>query len=171
MNEVVVTGLTRIRAAKPNKGGSTVIAYFDCEARGLEFIGCAFVRTPKNGLTVWLPKIETPQPGRRAVNFTDCSLRHAMMLQARETYRALGGTDAEWIGRSIPMGPRGGEDDDLAPEHSSQEDADDDGIWLPPPRRAIGVKRTVVPVIGRQSADEGEDREGLAIFLGSKDNE
>lgn len=158
MSEVTVTGLTRIRAAKPNKGGSTVIAYFDCEARGLEFIGCAFVRTPKNGLTVWLPKIETPLSTRRAVNFTDCSLRHAMMLEARETYRALGGTDAEWVGRSIPMGPRP-ENDDMVPP--VQDDAQ-------PTRR-------IIPVTVRRSStdpdtDETEDREGLATFLGSKDD-
>lgn len=139
MGEVNVTGLTRVRDAKPNKGGSTVIAYFDCEARGLEIVGCAFVRTPKNGLTVWLPKIETPQAVRRSINFTDCSLRHAMMLQARETYRALGGTDAEWIGRSVPMGPR-----DDEPEHlqSRQNDANE--------------------------IEEEESRKGLETFLQSK---
>ena len=155
MSEVTVTGLTRIRAAKPNKGGSTVIAYFDCEARGLEFIGCAFVRTPKNGLTVWLPKIETPQPGRRAVNFTDCSLRHAMMLEARETYRALGGTDAEWIGRSVPMGPRP-DDEGLQPYRGSDEQG-----WPTHPLH---------PNYTPPEADEGEDRDGLANFLGSKDD-
>jgi hypothetical protein len=40
------------------------------------------------------------------VSIKDDSRRHAMMLHAREAYRALGGTDAEEIGSSVPMGPR-----------------------------------------------------------------
>ncbi|MES2176019.1 MAG: hypothetical protein V4523_19045 [Pseudomonadota bacterium] len=107
MNDVTITGLNRVRMPKPNRGGSTVIAYFDCEANGLALHSCALVRTPKNGLTVWPPKIDGPEATRRSVTFTDRSLRHAVMLNARESYRALGGTDAEWIGTSIPMGPRG----------------------------------------------------------------
>jgi hypothetical protein len=114
MNAVTITGLNRVSNPKPNKGGSMVLAYFDCEANGFGLHGCALVRTPKHGLTVWPPKLEGPDSYRRTITFTDSSLRHALMLNAREAYRALGGTDAERIGRSIPMGPRtdaGAEDD------------------------------------------------------------
>lgn len=106
MNAVTITGLNRVNSPKPNRGGSTVLAFFDCEANGLGLQGCALVRTPKHGLTVWPPKLDGPESARRAVNFTSDSLRHALMLNAREAYRALGGADAEWIGKSIPNGPR-----------------------------------------------------------------
>lgn len=106
MHDVTITGLTRVARPKPNKGGSTVIALFDFEVSGLALAGCALVRTPRNGLTVWPPKLEGPNGSRRSVSFSHDSLRHAVMLQAREAYRALGGDDAEWIGKSIPMGPR-----------------------------------------------------------------
>lgn len=106
MQEVTITGLTRISRPKPNKGGSTILAYFDCEVRGFELQGCALVRTPNNGLVAWPPKLEVQEGPRRAILIRDDSTRHAMMNQAREAYRALGGTDAEWIGSSVPMGPR-----------------------------------------------------------------
>jgi hypothetical protein len=141
MNTVTITGLSRVTNAKPNKGGSTIIAHFDCEANGFGFRGCALVRTPKNGLTVWMPKIEGPESARRAVDIADCSLRHALMLHAREAYRALGGQDAEWIGRSIPNSPQ--ENEDLA---------------------AQGIER--VRVRRKQHDDKPDDEtEGLERFL------
>ena len=103
--QVEITSLTRIEKLKANKAGCIIIAFFDCEARGIKFTGCALVRTPKNGLVAWPPKLDD-EDTRRRVRITDDSLRHAMMSHAREAYRALGGTDAEWIGRSIPEGPQ-----------------------------------------------------------------
>ena len=101
---VAITGLRRVRDPKPNRGGAIILAHFDCEARGLVFVGCAFVRTARGGLVAWLPRLDGKEGERRFVAFTDDSLRHAMMLHAREAYRALGGTDAEWVGKSVPMG-------------------------------------------------------------------
>ena len=106
MSDVKITGMNRITKPKANLGGSIVLAWFDCEANGFAFKGCALVRTKRNGLVAWLPKIEGEQSRRRCVDFIDSSIRHAMMLNARETYRLLGGTDAEEIGKSVPMGPR-----------------------------------------------------------------
>lgn len=104
MTEAVeIMGLTRVAKPKANNAGFIILAYFDCEARGIEFTGCALVRTPKKGLVAWAPKLDDDT--RRGIRITDDSLRHKMMMQAREAYRALGGTDAEWIGRSIPEGP------------------------------------------------------------------
>lgn len=108
MTHVTITGLTRVARPKPNQGGSTILAYFDCEVAGFALRACAFVRTSKNGLVVWPPRIDTKEGGRGCVNITDDSIRHSMMLHAREAYRALGGTDAEYIGqaRTPSMGPR-----------------------------------------------------------------
>lgn len=97
MPEVSITGLTRITDPKPNKGGSTVLAWFDCEANGIALHGCAFVRTARRGLTVWPPKIEGRDDSRRCVAIADETLRREMITRAQETYRALGGTDGEWI--------------------------------------------------------------------------
>jgi hypothetical protein len=99
MNEVSITGLSRVSQPKTNAGGSTVLAWFDCEVNGFALHGCAFVRTPRMGLTVWLPKLEGPEDKRRSVVFAEESLRHAMMTAAQSAYRALGGTDGEWIPR------------------------------------------------------------------------
>jgi hypothetical protein len=102
--QVEIMGLTRVAKPKPNKTGGIIIAFFDCEARGIEFTGCALVRTRSGGLVAWPPKIG--EDNFRRVRITDDSLRHGMMIYAREAYRALGGTDAEWIGTSVPMGPQ-----------------------------------------------------------------
>lgn len=98
--DVTITGLNRVTNRKPNKAGFALLSYFDCVARGIELRGCAFVRTPNNGLTVWPPKIETPDGLRRAVAIEDNSLRSAMTHAAQAAYRAMGGTDGEWIPRS-----------------------------------------------------------------------
>ena len=98
MHAVTITGLNRVSSPKPNKGGSTILAYFDCEANGFAFQGCAFVRTPRFGLTVWLPKLDTPHSIRPNVaTIADGSLRAAMVRAAQAAYRALGGTDGEWM--------------------------------------------------------------------------
>lgn len=102
---VTITGLKRVAKPKPNRGGSTILAYFDCEMRGLELRGCALVRTKGGGLVAWPPNM-TDDDNRRSIRIADDSLRHGMMMHAREAYRALGGTDAETIGKSVPMRPR-----------------------------------------------------------------
>jgi hypothetical protein len=106
MPDVSITGLKRVNKPRPNQGGSKILAYFDCEVSGFELIGCALVRTANNGLVAWPPRLEDKEGARRAVVIRDDATRHAMMINAREAYRALGGTDAEWVGKCIPMGPR-----------------------------------------------------------------
>lgn len=100
MHEITVTGLTRRMNPKPNQGGSTVLAFFDCNAGGFQLHGCALVRTSRGGITVWPPKLDQQMVPPRDIRFIDESLRHAMMEKAREAYRALGGTDAEWMNQS-----------------------------------------------------------------------
>lgn len=147
--DVNVTGLSRNINAKPNKGGTTVLAYFDCEARGFELRGCAFVRTNRNGLTVWPPKIETPDAMRRAVAINDHSLRAQMTLAAQDAYRAMGGTDGEWMKR---------DEDDLERRERNQTEANE--------RIARKVERTVTHI---SRGDEGDGRAGLDTFLKGAD--
>lgn len=96
MNEVNITGLTRIAQPKPNRGGATILAFFDCRVNGFALAGCAFVRTARQGLTVWPPKLDGPEAARRSVTIADGHLRKLMVRQAQEVYRTLGGTDGEW---------------------------------------------------------------------------
>ena len=97
MNDVTIMGLNRVSNPRPNKGGSTVLAWFDCQVNGFLMQGCAFVRTARRGLTVWPPKIDGPESTRRSVTFADEKLRKEMVREAQSAYRALGGTDGEWI--------------------------------------------------------------------------
>ncbi|ESR25258.1 hypothetical protein N177_1775 [Lutibaculum baratangense AMV1] len=46
---------------------------------------------------MWPPKLEGTDAARRSVGITDEHLRKLMVRQAQEVYRALGGTDGEWI--------------------------------------------------------------------------
>lgn len=98
MSEVTITGLNRVGIQRPNKSGNTILAYFDCQTRGFVLQGCAFVRTSRHGLTVWPPKMEGPVDGaRRGIRYAEERLRHQMTVAAQAAYRALGGTDGEWI--------------------------------------------------------------------------
>lgn len=97
MTDVTIMGLNRVSNPRPNKGGSTVLAWFDCQVNGFLMQGCAFVRTARRGLTVWPPKIDGPESTRRSVTFADEKLRKEMVREAQSAYRALGGTDGEWI--------------------------------------------------------------------------
>jgi len=97
MEEVTITGLTRSAKATPNKAGYRILAFFDCEAGGFSLRGCAFVRTPRNGLTVWPPKLTGPNAERCGVEIKSEHMRKALVRCAQDAYRALGGTDGEWM--------------------------------------------------------------------------
>ncbi|HDZ73501.1 MAG TPA: hypothetical protein ENH55_12175 [Aurantimonas coralicida] len=104
MNTISIIGLHRVPHPKPNKGGNTIVAHFDCEANGFRLLGCALVKTLKGGLSAWTPRVDGMTDARRAVVFADDSLQHEMKMLARDAYRALGGTDLECIGASAPIG-------------------------------------------------------------------
>jgi hypothetical protein len=141
MPQVAITGLIRIDKPRPNQGGSSVLAWFDCEVVGFALRGCALVRTTKNGLVAWPPKIEGPEGHRRSIAITDDSIRHAMMINARAVYQALGGTDADWVGKCVPQGP--------APAHGVRT--------LPSERTHIRPDRAIA---------EATPDEGVLRFLG-----
>lgn len=159
MPKVTITGLTRITDPKPNKGGSIVLAWFDCETSGFALQGCAFVRTARRGLTVWPPKIEGRESARRAVSIADESLRKVMVSQAQETYRALGGTDGEWIRYDEADAAEAAERyaRDHGPEAEEGRENARDAY-----RRRLEVRRTVTRL------DTSEDDEGLQRFIGAE---
>lgn len=97
MNDVTVTGLTRIAAPKTNPGGNTILAFFDCRVNGLALNGCALIRSVRFGLTAYPPKLEGAADGRRSVVIIDEDLRANMTSAAKEAYKLLGGTDIEEV--------------------------------------------------------------------------
>jgi len=80
--------------------GRRVLAHFDCELLfgALLIRGCSLVKTAKGGFTVWPPRAER-NPVRSSVTIKAEALNAAMMSAAREAYRAMGGTEAEWLKR------------------------------------------------------------------------
>ncbi|CAH1650881.1 hypothetical protein [Chelatococcus sp.] len=75
----------------------SVRSLFDCRTNGFLLQECAFVRAPRHGLTVWLPKVDGPESTRRSITFTDERLRQEWVRSAQAAYRALSGTDGEWM--------------------------------------------------------------------------
>lgn len=96
---IKIVSLT-LAKSEPNKSGDRIIANFDVETEQLKIFGCCLVRTRKNGIATWWPKI--PGPNRhRLVHIKDGTLANAITLAAREAYRTMGGTEAEWTPRSV----------------------------------------------------------------------
>lgn len=101
MTEIAILALKRVLKAVPNKTGNRVIAYFDCATRGFILKGCALVQSPKLELFVWPPRM-LDNPSWRCIKIDDNALNQDMMTQARDAYRALGGTDDLSAGPSDP---------------------------------------------------------------------
>jgi hypothetical protein len=100
MQGIKITSLT-IRDFEPGDNGARVLAHFDTELLdgALAVRGCSFVKTPKAGFTVWPPRAEA-NPVKSSVQIKGSALQAAMMAAARDAYRAMGGTEAEWSPRS-----------------------------------------------------------------------
>ncbi len=96
ISDVKITGMHRVMGPQPNQAGFSILAFFECDANDFHFRGCAFVRTPRGGLTVWPPKVQNPEDSRRNVSLRSEQLREDMVTAVQETYRALGGTDGEY---------------------------------------------------------------------------
>lgn len=154
---VEITGMNRVAVPRPNAGGSIILAHFDCHVHGITLLGCAFVRTSRGGLTVWPPKIEAPEIGRRAVAFTSERLKSELVRLAQLTYELLGGKDGGWL--------RTGE--------TVEEAADRAERSKPDPlkeRNRLAAQRRVTE---RASAivrgdDDTDDASGLRRFLGEE---
>ena len=103
MDDIKITALEMING-RVNRLGLKPVAFFSCDFRGLRIKGCQLMRTEKSGLTVWLPtfQAETGNGGpHKSVTIIDDPLRHAVLTAARNAYRALGGTEAEWTPRAV----------------------------------------------------------------------
>lgn len=151
METVTITGLDRVRAPKPSDAGHTILAYFSADVGVFNFKGCVLVRTARQGIAAWLPKLDDKRAhNQRSVTLNDEPTRNAILKAAREMYILMGGKDADW---------------------RSRDDDDDDAVIVPQTAEQPASGRVTVEVRRRViTSDTGEDREGLATFLGSKDD-
>lgn len=105
-HDIEIFGISRIPVPKPSPSGSVVLATFDARLNAITLHGCAFMRTARQGLTVLPPRIDNG--GRReryAIEFAD-DLRNQTVRAVQEAYRAIGGTDGEWMPREDDEIPR-----------------------------------------------------------------
>ncbi len=149
MEIVTITGLERVRELRPSKAGHTILAYFSADVGVFSLKGCCLVRTARQGIAAWLPKLDDQKAhNNRSISLHDEPTRNAMLKAAREMYITMGGKDAEWR-------PRDDEGEGLHPYRGCDESG-----WPTHPLH---------PNYTPPEPDEAEDRTGLATFLGSKD--
>lgn len=100
MEAVTITGLDRVRDPKPSDAGHTILAYFSADVGVFSFKGFALVRTARQGIAAWLPKLDDKRHhNQRSVTLNDEPTRNAILKAAREMYILMGGTDADWRSR------------------------------------------------------------------------
>lgn len=146
MQDVTITGLERVRNLHPSKNGHTILAYFSADVGVFSLKGCALVRTARQGIAAWLPRLDEQRAhNNRSVTLNDEPTRNALLKAAREMYIRMGGTEAEWR-------PRDDDDAGLHPYRGSDERG-----WPTHPLH---------PNYMPPEADESEDREGLETLLG-----
>ena len=84
--EIKITGLTCVQDPKPNRGGDTILAFFDCRIEWLTMEGAALVRQGSNGkLTTWEPLAREDRPNRRCMQL-DGEVRWAVADAALPVY-------------------------------------------------------------------------------------
>lgn len=150
METVKITGLEIVRNPRPSTKGHVIIANFSAEIGVFFFKGCCLVRTARQGIAAWLPRFDDARNASyRSVTLNDEPTRNAMLNAAREMYIRMGGTEAEWR-------PRDDDDAGLHPYRGNDENG-----WPTHPMH---------PNYTPPEIDEGESREGLATFLGIKND-
>ena len=94
-----ITAIERRDETKDHPSGHKLLAWFGFAAGPLRVTGCAFVKTSRNGFSVWMPNIPN-QDSRRAIHVIDHSFRMKLTTAVREAYIAIGGTEAAWTPHS-----------------------------------------------------------------------
>ena len=82
---ITITTIRLVEGAQV--GRNEIIAYFDLRLEGVVDVrGCAFVRTPDDGFTVWSPPCErkASEP-ERSIKFTG-AMRKAVIALAKRSY-------------------------------------------------------------------------------------
>ncbi len=114
-DEIKITGLTIIRNPHTDSAGGKLLAHFDVETRGLLMRNARLVKTPRGGFVAKAPRVKVDGKPN-GLWITDPALAHAVMSAARDVYRFMGGTEAEWTPRGSDE-PEDGDDGPPPPPH------------------------------------------------------
>jgi len=101
---VTITGLNIVRDHKQNRSGSSILAYFDCIARGVALSGCALLLRGKK-LEISPPRIVGPESTRRYVEIVDSELRKEILSRVTLAVKGLGGLALETQGGEAVASP------------------------------------------------------------------
>lgn len=89
MQEVEITGMTRVYE-KTASGKGVILAYFDAMIPpGVLARGCALVRHSNGALVCWPPNLSKDK--RRGVQFVNGNLKRELASKAEDAFLALGG--------------------------------------------------------------------------------
>jgi hypothetical protein len=102
-----ITGMT-LKEGAPNRGGTRILAFFDCETPHLGMKGAALVVYKDGRWGIWPPKIEDGtgiaiHERRKCVYWRGDAFVKALLPAAQQLYWQLGGTDAEDQARVGPQ--------------------------------------------------------------------
>lgn len=153
METVTITGMEIVANPKPSPQNNTVLAYFTADVGVFSIKGCLLIRTARQGIAAWLPRLDHPnQHNQRRITLNDEPTRNAMLQSARDMYILMGGKEAEW---------RKGEDrDEAEPEQDSDNSQTSAPARMPV---TVEVRKTVTK---RPPAIEVGDKAGVERFLG-----
>src|SRR4051794_24639291 len=93
MTDIRITAMHRT-AGKPNRGGTQICAFFDCELPHVALRGCALALKPNGTWIAWTPRLilaDDDPSARRAVFFRGTELQRGLTDMALSLYRQLGG--------------------------------------------------------------------------------
>jgi hypothetical protein len=113
VQDVTITGLERVRELRQSRNGHTILAYFSADIGVFSIRGCVLVRTARQGIAAWLPRLDDQRAHNyRSITLNDEATRNALLKAAREMYIRMGGTEAEWrpYNDDHPEDERGGLD-------------------------------------------------------------
>ena len=102
MEHVQITGLEMPRTVRITERGHSILAHFSCDVGVFSFRGCVLVRTNRDGIAAWLPRLDDHRGGTmRSVTLNDEPTRNAILKAAREMYIRMGGKHAAWTPREL----------------------------------------------------------------------
>ena len=97
MSQVKITGMELVCEPIPNKQGNTALAFFSADIGMFSLRGCILMRTARQGLAAWLPRLDDARAhNNRSVTLKDDLTRNAMLKAAREMYIRMGGSEADY---------------------------------------------------------------------------
>ncbi|MBC7238308.1 MAG: hypothetical protein H5T69_20910 [Chloroflexi bacterium] len=87
---IAITGLTRVTAPKPNRGGDIIVAYFDAQIEWLTINGAVLVKLASGELTTWEPLAKDDRLPRRSMKMAG-AVRREVAQVALPLFEAMGG--------------------------------------------------------------------------------